>query len=444
LIRTKKRQTTIPVAPNPANTTFSGVVLDSAQTAIPGATITIGGTAVTGTTDAEGQFLLTGVPVGNIHLHIDPTTSPRLETFPPLEFETVTIAGNENILGQPIILPEIDMPNAKVVGGPEDVVLSMKDVPGVALKVFANSVTFPDGSKTGTLSMTQVQLDKAPMPSPLGTVAVPVVWTLKPAGVVFDPPAQVTLPNSDALPPGTLIDLFQFDHALFLFTNVGKGTVSEDGLTAVSDPGFGITRTGWGCGARRVPTNTGPVNCNNNNRCIESIPVNGGCVRNKLTKPQTVANLCFDGCINGNPIERKEDAQCCREAQGSPRGGWVACCNGNKTACADVKGTQRYHVIWKKCIEEHEEVHFNDLIPCPNDQNSTNACRPTRIDDFKKNSNGESVGPQSECNAYKKEIDCLNRDISQCNGDSNCIFWVNFGILEREKERDAIKPSCND
>jgi len=70
--------------------------------------------------------------------------------------------------------------------------------------------------------------------------------------VVFDPPAQVTLPNSDALPPETLIDLFQFDHALFLFTNVGKGTVSEDGLTAVSDPGFGITRTGWGCGAVRT------------------------------------------------------------------------------------------------------------------------------------------------------------------------------------------------
>jgi len=200
--------------------------------------------------------------VGPITLHIDPTTSPRPETFPPLEFETVTIAGNENILGQAIILPEIDMPNAKIVGGPGDVVLSMKGVPGVALKVFANSATFPDGSKTGMLSMSQVQLDKAPMPAPLGTVAVPVVWTLQPAGVVFDPPAQVTLPNSDALPPGTLIDLFQFDHALFLFTNVGKGTVSEDGLTAVSDPGFGITRTGWGCGARTVSTGGGK-------RCVE-------------------------------------------------------------------------------------------------------------------------------------------------------------------------------
>jgi len=55
--------------------------------------------------------------VGPITLHIDPTTSPRPETFPSLEFEIVTISGVDNTLGMPIILPQIDNDMAKLVGG---------------------------------------------------------------------------------------------------------------------------------------------------------------------------------------------------------------------------------------------------------------------------------------------------------------------------------------
>jgi hypothetical protein len=51
-----------------------------------------------------------------------------------------------------------------------------------------------------------------------------------------------------------VIDIFQFDHALNEFINVGKGTVSEDGSVIASDPGFGIVRSGWGgCGLPPPP-----------------------------------------------------------------------------------------------------------------------------------------------------------------------------------------------
>lgn len=242
------------LAGKPEDTQFQGVVIDNAQTPIPGAEVTIPEANLSTITDDEGQFLLENVPVGKIHLRIDPTNSPRPETFPPLAFETVTTAGQINILGQPIQIPALQTEGSKTVGGDQDVTLTMPGVEGLTLTVFANSATFPDGSKTGQLTISQVHLDKVPMPPPSGTIFMPPAWTIQPAGVVFDPPAKITIPN-DGLPPGRVIDIFTFDHTLNEFINVGKGTVSDDGFIITSDPGFGITRSGWGgCGQPQPPT----------------------------------------------------------------------------------------------------------------------------------------------------------------------------------------------
>lgn len=238
---------------NPAETAFSGVVLDNGQTPIPGATVGLVGTDLTTTTGPDGQFSLAGVPVGHVTLEVDPSTSPRPEEFPALSFETVTVAGQDNILGQPILIPAVDTESSKIVGGAEDVTLTMAGVEGLALTVFAGSTTFPDGSPTGRLTISQVHLDKVPMEPPSGTLFMPPAWTIQPTGVTFDPPARIVIPN-DGLPPGRVIDIFQFDHALNQFVDVAQGTVSEDGFEIVSDPGFGITRAGWGgCGQPQPP-----------------------------------------------------------------------------------------------------------------------------------------------------------------------------------------------
>ncbi|MDQ2696503.1 MAG: Ig-like domain-containing protein, partial [Pseudomonadota bacterium] len=198
---------------DPDDTRFSGVVLDNAQTPIPGAVVSIAGTSPSATTDADGQFRLENVPVGLIVLHIDPSASPRPETFPPLEFETVTVAGQDNILGQPILLPALDTDNSRIVGGNQDVTLTMEGVEGLELTVFANSVTCPDGTHQCRVTISQVHLDKVPMPPPNGTLFMPPAWTIQPPGTHFDPPARIRIPNNGQ-PPGRVIEIFQFDHAL--------------------------------------------------------------------------------------------------------------------------------------------------------------------------------------------------------------------------------------
>ncbi len=245
---------------DPNNTRLMGSVLDSALSPIPNALVEIVGTQIQDRTDGSGTFLLEGVPVGPVELHIDPNASPRAETFPPLRFEAVTVAGQLNSLGQPIVLPEIDTASAQLVGGSEDVTLTMPGVDGLTLTVFANSTIFPGGAQTGLLSISQVHLDKVPMPPPDGSFFMAPAWTIQPAGVAFDPPARVTIPN-DGLPPGRIIDIQQFDHTFNEFISVAKGTVSDDGLLIVSDPGFGIQRSGWGGGTPPPPPVSDACNC---------------------------------------------------------------------------------------------------------------------------------------------------------------------------------------
>lgn len=294
-------------AGDPAQTRFAGVVLDNGQTPIPGARVSIADTDIEAVTDEQGQFELLNVPVGHVGLHVDPTDSPRPEVFPPLAFETVTIAGQKNTLGQPILIPAVDAASAQVVGGDQDVTITMKGVAGLSLTVFANSATFPDGSPTGRLSISQVHLDKVPMMPPGGSTFIPPAWTIQPAGVRFDPPARISIPN-DGLPPGRVVDIFQFDHALNQFVDVGKGTVSDDGFLIVSDPGFGITRTGWGGGGQPPP----PTSDNEGPEC----PTEGG--QSPLDDPQVVPPPDANRPNHGDG-RYSEEGEYRRNRDGTPR-----------------------------------------------------------------------------------------------------------------------------
>jgi hypothetical protein len=162
-----------------------------------------------------------------------------------LHFDLTTISGRDNTIGMPIFLLPLDTENARRVGGAEDVTLQMANVPGLALTVFANSVTCPDGTTECLSMITQVHRDKVPMPPP-GGAAPRLVWTVQPPGILFDPPARITYPNIDGLPPGQIVDVFSFDHDLGEFVSIGTGSVSEDGSVITSDPGVGIRKAGWG------------------------------------------------------------------------------------------------------------------------------------------------------------------------------------------------------
>jgi len=158
------------------------------------------------------------------------------------------------------------MENSKVVGGDEDVVITMKGAPGVAYTVFAHSATFPDGSKVGRMTLSQVHGDKVPMAPPNGTSPA-LVGTLQPARVKFNPPVRIQVPNSSALPAGQVVEVYSFDHDLEQFVSGGTARVSDDGSVIVSDPGFGLRVSGWHAAPPPPPPPTCADGCNTNDPC---------------------------------------------------------------------------------------------------------------------------------------------------------------------------------
>jgi hypothetical protein len=267
------------VAPGRAgDTSISGVVLDNSDLVIPGVTASVPGTSLSAIADDQGRFTITGVPVGPTRLFIDGSTATRDGLWPDLEFALVTVAGQDNTVGMPIRLPLLDEGSSKIVGGDEDVTLTMADVPGVALTVFKNSASFADGSTIGRITVTQVHLDKVPMPPPNGSQFA-LAWTIQPPGVHFSPPARISIPNN-GMPPGMLIDMFSFDHDLGMFVPIGTASVSADGSIVQSDPGFGVEETGWGgCTPPPPPprclAKCGPCETCDDGRCAADVGKNG-------------------------------------------------------------------------------------------------------------------------------------------------------------------------
>lgn len=277
-------------------TRVSGIVLDNAHVPIPHANAKIVGSDLMAYSDEQGQFVIPNAPVGTITLIVDGRTSTRPEKFPFLAFQMLTIAGQDNTIGMPVFMPPLDTAGIKTVGGNDDVTLTMAGVPGVAFTIFAHSVTDQQGQPyVGPLSISQVHADKVPMPPPNGT-APKLVWTLQPAGLHFNKPIRVQLPNTDGLAPGQVLEIFSFDHALEQFVSGGMARVSPDGSVIVSDPGFGIHVSGWGAPQPPPPPRNCVSGCNDNNSCTNDRCNNGSCENN----PVADGTSCSDGgVING-------------------------------------------------------------------------------------------------------------------------------------------------
>lgn len=279
-----------------ADTTVSGVVLDNQDTPIPGVTVRIEGTSRQAQTDGKGLFQITQSPIGPIHIIADGSTATVAGEFPSLSYQLVTISGVDNPLPAPIYMVKLDTENA-VFSGSEDVVLTLDAFPGFKLEIAANSVTFPDGSTEGLISVTSVNASKVPMAPPNGMQPQFIV-TIQPTGTRFDPPARLSLPNVDAHAAGAQVEMYSFDHDLEEFVSIGLGTVTEDGLIIVSNPGVGVIKAGWHCGSQ--PAGSG---C-----CAGGNKSNGGCAVCKKRQ----GNDCTSGnCIPDDSQDPKQDCKGC-------------------------------------------------------------------------------------------------------------------------------------
>lgn len=233
---------------DPGQTSVTGVVMNNQDAPLPNVTIRVENTNREAVTDGNGIFKITEVPVGPLRLLVEGQTTTVAGDWPTLSYDVVTVAGASNTLPAPIYLVPLNTKSAKIVGN-EDVTLTLDEVPGFALTVKAGSVTFPDGSKAGKMSVTTVNSSKVPMPPPNGMQPQFIV-TIQPAGAKFDPPAQLQLPNVDGHAPGAEVEMYSYDHDLEDFVTIGWGTVTNDGKEIRSNIGVGVIKAGWHCGSQ--------------------------------------------------------------------------------------------------------------------------------------------------------------------------------------------------
>jgi len=295
---------------NPSNTTISGVVLDNSNVPIPGVTIravltnllhsnsNIIQSVAAIQTNAQGQFTIPQAPVGFVKLLVDGSTAQRPGTYPTLDYDLVTVAGQNNTLSQPIYLLALNANNQLCVtpttgGG----TLTIPEAPGFSLTFGPGQVTFPGGSKTGCVSVTVVHGDKVPMVPGFGQQPRFIV-TIQPAGAMFNPPAAITLPNVDGLKPRAVTEMYSFDHDIGSFVAIGTGVVSDDGRIIRSSPGVGVLKAGWHCGgdpnANGTAADCGDCRICLNNACQADSNKNGSTCKDD-------GNTCTkDICRNGD------------------------------------------------------------------------------------------------------------------------------------------------
>ncbi|OYU25385.1 MAG: hypothetical protein CFE41_21690 [Burkholderiales bacterium PBB2] len=305
------------LVPGPASETrISGVVLDNSNQPIPGVTlrllqITQGNAsnipqemATAVRTDAQGQFLMQPVPVGIFKLMVDGGTASRPGLWPTLDLDMITVPGQNNVLGMPIYLPELNPSNRVCVNETTGGTLTLPEAPGFALQIAPGSATFPGGSRSGCVFVTPVNMDKVPMSPGFGQQPRFVV-TIQPVGTHFNPPARMSIPNVDGLAPRAVTEMYSYDHDLASFVAIGSATVSPDGSTITSDVGAGVIKAGWHCGGN--PNSSGSAGtCGMCKKCQGA-----SCAPdNSQVPPQDSPTDCKEQyCSGGGIASRNKDSE---------------------------------------------------------------------------------------------------------------------------------------
>ena len=246
---------TVRITVNPpaagGTTAVSGLVLDTTDAVagqsrpIPGVRVSLLGVAGAAVTGADGRFLLSGIPSGKQVLDLDTATAgvaPDGSPYAGFREEIKLLDGLDNAVTRPFYLPRQDVSSLTPIS-PNTTTMVRNTNLGIEMSVAPQTARLNGAPFTGSLSISLV-------PNALAPAALPsflqpgMLITIQPVGVSFTTPAPITFPNLDALPPGTLTDLWSLDAGIGQFVIVGTGRVSADGQRIETVTG-GIRATDW-------------------------------------------------------------------------------------------------------------------------------------------------------------------------------------------------------
>lgn len=216
-------------------TTLSGRVLSTEDEPLSGVTVSIDGQSAT--TDAAGAFLLSGVLAGNNRaVMVDGRTASSPGTSYPVIAEPVNIIANQpNQMPYTFYLPRIDTQFEVSVVPNQDTIVTTPRVNNLQTLIPAGAnLRNRDGSPVTRVSMTPVAIDRTPAPLP-SNLATTLVYTNQPGGAIADVAMPVIYPNLAEAEPGTLIDLYTFNHDTVEWEKYGIGKVSADGRSIVPE-----------------------------------------------------------------------------------------------------------------------------------------------------------------------------------------------------------------
>jgi len=150
------------------------------------------------------------------------------------------------------------------------------------------------------------------------------------------------------------------------------------------------------------------------------------CVADTSKNNQPAAGEKCKNCLNGSPVPRIPESQCCQAISSAH----VVCCNAEKLACLGTHyATQPSYI--QACTLAHERAHFSH-VDCPTGANECLTSRPP----FK---SGQDPG-SGECDASRVEMACLNGH--DCRGDATCEARVAQEIAFVRNYGNSNMPGC--